>query len=170
MCDRCGGFGATHAVSLSERPAHRLVGWFWEGSHARMREGALKPLLLRAREFSTRSSGLWRSPIVALSWSGPAGKYGPGGLRCFAGIAGEDAPQGGAAIDLPEMTFASSWHGPEDGSVVEHYARMIEWIGEQGLARDAAHFGQREEYPNDHDPDGPLSLRLLLPVGTLAAG
>lgn len=162
MCDRCGFGSGAHAVALAERPAHRLVGWFWEGSHAEARQGAIKQVILRARELSERSSGLWRSPIVGLTWNDR-----PGGFRYFVGIAGDDAPAEGGALDLPEMTFASSWHSGHDG-VVEHYMRMIEWIGDEGHARDTAHFAQREEYPNDYDPDGPLSLRLLLPVRVAA--
>ncbi len=164
MCDRCGLGAGAHLVALSERPAHRLVGWAWEGTHEEARGGAIRPLLLRARDLSERTQGLWRSPIVGLTWNGRPGNDGPGGFRYFAGIAGDAPPPDGVALDLPEMTFASSWHGPEDGSVVEHYMRMIEWIGDEGLSRDGARFDQREEYPNDHDPDGPLSLRLLLPV------
>jgi hypothetical protein len=160
MCDRCGaGFGS-HAIALSERPAHRLGGWYWEGSHREARDGALKPLLLRARALSeTASGGLWRSPIVGLTWNDR-----PDGFRYFVGIAGDDAPADGAGLDVPELTYASSWHGPDDGSVVEHYLRMIEWIGDEGHRRDTGHFAQREEYPNDYDPEQPPTLRLLLPV------
>jgi hypothetical protein len=163
MCDRCGFGTGSHAITLSERPAHRLVGWFWEGSHAEARDGALRPLILKAKTFSEASSGLWRSPIVGLTWNSR-----PDGFRYFVGIAGEDAPDGGESLDLPEMTFASSWHGPEDGSVVEHYMMMIEWIGSEGHSRDNEHFAQREEYPNDYDPDAPPALRLLLPVKVTA--
>lgn len=159
MCDRCGFGAGAHAIALAERPSHRLVGWFWEGSHAQARDGAIKPLLVRARELSERTQGLWRSPLVGITWNDR-----PGGFRYFVGIAGDDAPADGAALDLPEMAFASSWHAADDGGVVEHYMRMIEWIGEEGYTRDAAQFAQREEYPNDYDPDGPLSLRLLMPV------
>jgi hypothetical protein len=168
MCDRCGFGAGAHAISLAERPAHRLVGWFWEGSHAQARDGAIKPVIRRARELSERSSGLWRSPIVGLTWNAGVGNDRPGFFRYFVGIAGDDAPAGGTALDLPEMIFASSWHGADDGGVVEHYMRMIEWIGDEGHARDTVHFAQREEYPNDYDPDGPLSLRLLLPVKVAA--
>lgn len=159
MCDRCGLGSGAHAIALTGRPAHRLVGYVWEGSHAEARDGAVKPVIRRVRALSGRMQGLWRSPIVGLTWNDR-----PGGFRYFVGIAGEAAPEDGAAVDLPEMEFASSWHGPDDGGVVEHYLRMIEWIGDEGLSRDGARFDQREEYPNDHDPDDPLSLRLLLPV------
>ena len=170
MCDRCGAFGAgAHGISLSERPAHRLVGYRWEGTHAEARRGAIRPLIVKAKDLSERQAGLWRSPIVGLTWNGLAGaglseNAGSDGFRYFVGIAGDVEPADGIAIDLPEMTFASSWHGPDDGEVVEHYMRMIEWVGDEGLTRDSAHFAQREEYPVDYDPDGPLSLRLLLPV------
>lgn len=168
MCDRCGFGAGAHRISLSERPAHRLVGWLWEGSHSQVREGALKPLLRQALALSETTSGLWRSPVVGLTWnlpsSPPSGDTRPAGMRYFCGIAGEEPPRDGAAVDLPEMTLASSWHGPDDGGVVEHYMRMIEWIGDEALERDNSHFAQREEYPNDHDPDGPLALRLMLPV------
>lgn len=173
MCDRCGFGSGAHAIGLTERPAHRLVGYVWEGSHAEARDGALKPVIRRARTLSEQTQGLWRSPIVGLTWNARvgnarAGNDSPDGFRYFVGIAGEDAPEGGSAVDLPEMEFASSWHGPDDGGVVEHYMRMIEWIDDEGHVRDTTRFAQREEYPSDYDPDGPLSLRLLLPVRSLA--
>lgn len=164
MCDRCGSGAGAHDIALTERPAHRLVGYFWEGTFAQAREGAVQPVLLKARALSDSVSGLWRSPIVGLSWNDR-----PDGFRYFAGIVGEDAPEGGGAIDLPEMTFASSWHGADDGEVVQHYMRMIEWMGDESLSRDTERFAQREEYPNDYDPAAPLSLRLLLPIKPTAS-
>lgn len=164
MCDRC-GFSGAHAVQLAERPAQRLVGYRWEGSHAEARGGALEPLLAAARRLSDADAQFWRSPIVVLTWNDR-----PNGFRQFAGMAGDDAPPGGTAIDLPPMAFASSWHGPEDGTVVAHYLRMIEWIGDEGFSRDTTYFAQREEYPPDLKRGGPPTLRLLLPLKTPPAG
>jgi hypothetical protein len=160
----CGLGAGAHRISLTQRPAHRLAGWYWQGSFAEAREGAIKPLLLRARDLSERSSGSWRSPIVGLTWNLEAAADRPAGLRHFVGIAADDAPKDGATLDVPAMTFASAWHAADDGGVVEHYMRMIEWIGDEGHERDVTHFAQREEYPNTYDPGEPLSLRLLMPV------
>lgn len=161
MCDRCGALGA-HDISMSERPAHRLAGRMWEGSNAEAAAGALHPLIEEMKQVSGRRSALWRSPIVGLTWNDR-----PGGFRYFVGIAIDDeeaAEPGMQVLDLPEMTFASSWHGADDGNVVEHYLRMIEWISDAGLKRDFSTFHQREEYPPDADVAGPPVLRLLMPV------
>jgi predicted transcriptional regulator YdeE len=161
MCDRCGVMGS-HDISLSERPAHRLVGRFWEGSNAQAASGAIHPLIEGMKQVSASRSGLWRSPIVGLSWNDR-----PDGFRYFVGIAVEEgeAPGTGLEIlDMPEMTLASSWHGAEDGNVVEHYLRMIEWLSDMGLQRDFSQFHQREEYPPDIDLAAPLTLRLMMPV------
>lgn len=161
MCDRCGVMGA-HGISTSERPAHRLAGRLWEGSNAQAAAGAIHPLIEEMKRASARRSALWRSPIVGITWNDR-----PGGFRYFVGIAiedGEAAEPGMEILDLPEMTFASSWHGADDGNVVEHYLRMIEWISDEGLRRDFSIFHQREEYPSDFDPAGPPALRLLMPV------
>ncbi len=168
MCDRCGlPASGSHAITLSERPAHRLVGSYWEGSHDEVRAGALKVLLARAKTLSERTAGIWRSPLVVLTWNVRACS-----VRYFVGIAadvGELDSTGFDTIELPEMNFVSSWHGPDDGGVVEHYLHMIEWIEGQGLVRDTGQFAQREEYPNDLDLDRAPTLRLLLPVSGVAA-
>lgn len=168
MCALCGeaAFGG-HAVALSERPAHRLHGLVWRGTHEEAASGSLRRLIGMAKAFSDGRAGLWKSPLVVLSWNEASG-----GLRCLAGVAvGQDEalPDGFCAIDLPPMRFASSWHGPQDGDVVAHYGRMIEWLRDNGWRRDTAIFEQREEYPHDADfdgavPDRTLALRLLLPV------
>ncbi len=161
MCDRCGTLGA-HGISISERPAHRLAGRMWEGSNAQAAAGALHPLVEEMKQVSARRSALWRSPIVGLTWLDR-----PDGFRYFVGIAiedGEAAGPGLQTLDLPEMSFASSWHGADDGNVVDHYLRMIEWIEDEGLRRDFSVFHQREEYPPDYDLAGPPVLRLLMPV------
>ena len=62
------------------------------------------------------------------------------------------------------MTFASSWHGADDGEVAGHYGRMIEWIGDEGLQWETSRLHHREEYPLDYDVGGPPVLRLLMPV------
>ena len=161
MCDRCGVFGS-HDIALSERPAHRLAGRFWEGSHAEAAAGAIHPLIEEMKQASAVRPGPWKSPIVGISWNDR-----PDGFRYFVGIAIEDdeAPQAGLEmLDLPEMTFASSWHGAEDGGVAGHYGRMFEWIADEGLKWDVSRFHHREEYPSDYDVSGPPVLRLLVPV------
>lgn len=161
MCDRC-GLPGSHGIGLSERPAHRLAGRFWEGGHAEAADGAIRPLIEEMKSVSAGRSGLWRSPIVGLTWNDR-----PDGFRYFVGIAvddGEESPPGFDVLQLPEMTFASSWHGPEDGGVVQHYLGMIEWIADMGMKRNATQFHQREEYPPDVDLAGPPALRLMIPV------
>ena len=163
MCQLCGEFGASvHAIALSERPSHRLAGRYWEGGHEAAARGALLPLIEQAKTFSAGLSGLWKSPIVSLSWNDR-----PGGFRQFVGVAveeGERLEDGMETLELPDMTLASSWHGPDDGSVVEHYGRMLGWVRERGLEWDRSRFHQREEYPPDIDLSGPLALRLLIPL------
>lgn len=161
MCDFCGVMGS-HAIALSERPAHRLAGRFWQGSNEEAAAGAINPLIEEMKGVSARRPGLWKSPIVGLCWND-----GEDGFRYFVGIAveqGETPQEGLETLDLPEMTLASSWHGAGDGHVVRHYLHMIDWIGDQGLRRDFTHFDQREEYPPDVDLDAPPALRLMMPV------
>lgn len=161
MCDRCGVIGS-HGIALSERPPHRLAGRYWEGSHTEAAAGAIRPMLAEMKANSARAPGFWSSPVVGITWNDR-----PGGFRYFVGIAiDEDETPGDGldTLDLPEMTFASSWHGAEDGNVVEHYLRMIEWISDMGLQRDSSRFHQREEYPPDVDLDGLPVLRLMMPL------
>ena len=162
MCDRCGepGLGA-HGVSIMERPAQRLVGLMWEGTFDEARSGALHRLMERIKQFSDAQAGLWKSPIVGISWNDR-----PDGFRHFVGISSEDpVPDGMAALDLPDMRLAGSWHGEGDGEVVDHLVGMVAWLRESGLPHDRSVFDQREEYPPDVDLSRPPALRLMLPVG-----
>ena len=68
MCMMCGN-PAAHRYSLATRPAHRLVGRHWEGSHKQAADGALHPLIEEIKEISARHERFWRSPIVGLSWN-----------------------------------------------------------------------------------------------------
>ena len=163
MCLLCGEVSAgQHGVAVTERPAHSLAGLFWEGSHRQAADGAIHGVINRVKAFSDRRNSLWKSPIVGLSWNDR-----PDGFRYFVGIAtdaGEDAPAEFVQLELPEMHLASSWHGPEDGEVVAHYGRMIQWVRDEGLAWDVSRFHHREEYPADVDLSRPPALRLLIPI------
>jgi len=161
LCDELGGLG--DGVGLSDRPSHRLAGFVWEGSHAEAANGAIHPLFARVRAFADgRESGLWRSPIVGLSLDESAD-----GFRYLVAVAvepGETVPAGMTVMDMPEMTFASIWHLPEDGDVAAHYDRIAGMVRDAGLAWDRSRLHRREEYPPDFDPSQPPSLRLMLPV------
>jgi len=160
MCDRCGEPNiSAHAVAMSERPAHRLVGRHWSGTYAEARAGALREVMDEIRAFSDQRGGLFRSPVIALTWNDPSD-----GFRHFVGIAEDDAPSGFDILELPEMLFATSWHGPEDGDVAAHYGAIMGQMRGDGLAHDRAVFDHREEYPPDAEPDGPPMLRLMVPV------
>ncbi len=162
MCELCADGARSHAVSISHRPGLRLGGRWWRGSFAEAASGTLREVIGAVRDFSMRRDALWKSPIVGLSKSGQTDR-----LDYFAGIAcdhGEALPAGFVYLDVPEMAVASSWHGPEDGEVVAHYGRMIEWLRGSGYRRVDEPFGQREEYPHDVDLDAPPALRLLLPI------
>jgi len=161
LCDEMGGLGG--GVGLSDRPSHRLAGFLWKGARTEVDGGALHPLFARVRAFSDgRESGLWRSPIVCLYFDECVDR-----LRCLVAAAiepGEAVPAGMSVMDMPEMTFASIWHLPEDGAVAAHCGRIVEAIREAGLAWDRSRLFRREEYPPDFDPSQPLSMRLMLPV------
>ena len=164
MCLLCGDASVgKHGIAVTERPAHSLAGLFWEGSHREAADGAVHGVIERVKALSDRRASLWKSPIVGLSWNDR-----PDGFRTFVGIAidaDEVLPDGFKRLDLPEMRLASSWHGPEDGEVVAHYGRMIQWVRDEGLAWDVSRFHHREEYPADVDLSRLPALRLLIPIG-----
>jgi len=160
LCDEVGELG--DGIGLTDRPAHRLAGLVWEGSHAEAAAGALHPLIARARAFADdRAEGLWRSPVIGLSLDERAD-----GFRYFVGISvgKTETPGGMEIVDLPEMVFASIWHLPADGDVNAHYLRMADRIRDAGLAWDRSRLCRREEYPPDFEPGQPPSLRLMLPL------
>lgn len=161
LCDEIGGLGG--GVGLSDRPPHRLAGLAWEGTRAAAANRAVHPLFARVRAFADgRESGLWRSPIVSLSLDERAD-----GARYLVAVAigsGEAVPAGMTVMDMPETTYASAWHHPEDGDVAARYRTMADMVREAGLAWDRSRLFRREEYPPDFDPSQPFSLRLMLPV------
>lgn len=164
MCLACGDGTASglHAVGLTERPAHRLCGVYWEGTYDDAAAGATRSVIERVSRWSAARTVLWRSPIVGISWNDR-----PDGFRYFAGIApelGEAVPDEYAMLDLPEMRFASSWHGEGDGGVAEHYGRVLDWVRAQGLVWDKSLLHLREEYPDNVDLARAPALRLLVPV------
>lgn len=163
MCLLCGDAGATrHGISLTERPAHVLGGAWWSGSFAEADAGALHPLIGAMRDFSAARAAVWKSPIVGLSVNRRAD-----GFDYFAGIAVEEdevLPSGFVRMAVPEMVFASSWHGAGDGEVAAHYGAMAEWLEGEGRARNTAFCDRREEFPHDVDLSGTPTLRLMLPI------
>jgi hypothetical protein len=167
MCLLCSEADTSQGIALTERPAHRLCGLYWEGSYGDAARGAIHTVIAEVQAFAARLQGGWRSPIVGLSWNDR-----PDGFRYFVGVAADDAatvPEGFALLALPEMTLASAWHGAGDGEVVPHYARMIDWLKAQNLDWDKRRFHHREEYRHDVDLKQPPALRLLLPVSVREA-
>jgi len=162
MCLLCGNTGGSHAVSLTERPSHELAGLWWSGTHAQAAAGAIRRVIAEVKAFSDGRQSAWRSPIVGLSRNDRTD-----GFDYFTGVsveADEALPASFERLAVAEGTFAGSWHGPQDGEVVEHYGRMIAWLEGSGWAWDRSIFHHREEYPPDHDPEAPPALRLMLPV------
>jgi hypothetical protein len=161
MCLMCGDATLDHAFALAERPQHWLTGRFWSGTFEEAAAGALHPLIAEMKALSQRSTDLWKSPIVGLTWNDR-----PDGFRYFVGIETEDASaaEGFDSLDVPEMCCASLWHSPEAGTVVESYGRLMRGLREAGIERDTGFCDQREEYPPDFDLAKPPALRLLLPV------
>lgn len=105
-----------------------------------------------------RQTGLFKSPVVALSWNGREGR-----LRHFVGIA--DGPAlGDAVVDLPEISYATAMHGPRDGHVAGRYGSIALWVRERSVAADRNHFDHREEYSADMELDDRASIRLMVPV------
>ena len=161
MCMMCGDATLAHEFSLVERPAHRLTGRFWSGGFEEAAAGALHPLIEEAKALSARTADQWKSPIVGLTWNDR-----PDGFRYFVGIETEDdtAGEGFDRLDVPAMRCAGLWHGPEAGTVVDSYGRLMRGLQDAGIARDQSFCDQREEYPADIDLSKPPALRLLLPV------
>lgn len=161
MCFRCSEPGR-HRFAIVKRPAQSLCGVMWEGSYAEAAAGAIHPLIGEMKAAAAGEEDPWSRMIIGISWSDR-----PDGFRYFVGIeATEDEAQMAEHrhLSLPPMRFASVWHGPDDGDVVGHYGRMIEWIEAEGEHRDVSVLHHREEYPADIDLAGPPILRLMLPL------
>ena len=139
MCALCGDGRRVHATSITERPRQLLGGIFWSGSFGEASSGgAIDSAIAAVSGFAVARKAMWKSPIVGLSRNDRTD-----GFDYFAGVAveaGEALPEGFATLELAEGVFASSWHGPEDGDVVEHYARMIEWLRGSAYRRLTAPF------------------------------
>lgn len=160
MCDRCGAVGR-HDFAVVERPAETLRGLTWEGTYAEAAAGAIHPLIEEMKSRIAGEGDVWNSAIIGISWNDRAD-----GFRYFVGTATKDdvLPPGLHFLSLPAMRFASAWHGPDDGDVVQHYGRMFDWIEAEVQRHDVSVMHQREEYPSDTDLAAPPVLRLMLPI------
>ena len=162
MCEWCRGpAGALRDVAYVERPAQRLAGRFWEGTHAEAAAGALVGLLKQVQA-ETEAGGAWGGPIVGISWATEPGRF-----RSFVGVeaeAGAAAGDGRETLELPAMRFVSDWHAEGDGEVIDHYQSMLEWMRISGARWDKSRLHHREEYPLHADFDAAPVLRLMLPV------
>ncbi|BCH25137.1 hypothetical protein MesoLjLc_48240 [Mesorhizobium sp. L-8-10] len=170
MCARCGEFGS-HRFAIAERAPQRLRGLVWEGTYAEAAAGAIHPLIEEMKIAAAAEDDPWSRMIIGISWNDR-----PDGFRYFVGIEAAEymAPAAGhRLLSLPAMRFACVWHGPDDGDVVKHYGRMIDWIETEGQERDVSILHHREEYPADFDLAGPPVLRVMLPLtpaGNLTSG
>lgn len=167
MCARCGEFGR-HRFAVAERAPQNLHGLVWEGTYAEAAAGAIHPLIEDMKAVAADEGDPWSRMIIGISWNDRAD-----GFRYFVGIetAEDVAPTAGyRLLSLPAMRFASVWHGPDDGDVVGHYGRMIDWIEIEGQSRDVSVLHHREEYPADIDLAGPPVLRLMLPLASAGFG
>lgn len=164
MCDRCGDVSiGRHPFGIAERPAEQLIGLSWEGTYAEAAAGALHPLIAEVQALARANRDPFSNSIVGISWNDL-----PGGFRYFVGTKRDDLlpsrPLVTEKLSLPAMRFASVWHGPEDGDVVQHYGAMLGWIGQNGRKRDISVLHHREEYPLDVDLAAAPVLRLMLPI------
>jgi predicted transcriptional regulator YdeE len=149
-------------VTIMTRHAQRLLGLRWEGSHAQAATGALHPLNAEMRRRSSARRTMWKTPVVALSWNDRQD-----GLRYFVGIEpepGEDLGDDLTAVELPSISYATAWHGPDAGTVPAHYGRMLEWVRLHGRTWWPNTHHHREEYPPHAGSSADGGLRLMLPL------
>lgn len=174
MCRWCGepGGRATGAA-LVERPAQRLVGRSWQGTHGEAASGAILALLKAVQAETGGDGAIFAGPIVALSWSDR-----PDGFRTFVGVEVDGAGEAGEAwaalerdgerVDLPPMRFAADWHDARHdasgGDVLGHYEALIAWLRASGHRWDRTRLHHREEYPRHADFSAAPVLRLMLPI------
>lgn len=175
MCEWCmGPAGALPEAAFVERPAQRLVGRYWEGTHEAAAAGATVALLSSVRA-EIAAAGGWGGPIVSISWATGAGRF-----RTFVGVEAEsetgtvagdarEAP-GLETLELAPMRFVSDWHDETDGEVIDHYQSMLEWMRLSGAHWDKSRLHHREEYPRHADFSAPPVLRLMLPVASEQGG
>lgn len=158
LCAEIASFGQDR-ISVTNRPAHRLAGLRWTGILKRSDRQALHPHIEAVKHFSDSRAAAWKSPIVVMT-SGTQ-------QDCFVGIAverDEALPGDFESLYVPEMNFASSWHGHDQGDVAEHYARMLEWLSGGGYRLDNTSFCCREEFPHDIELSPSPAFRLMLPL------
>lgn len=168
-------------VDIVERPAQSLVGRVWEGTFAEAAAGGVRRTLEDMQARLAALPGLFKGPLVGLSWNEradgfryfvgyepdgeAAGRSDDGGVADARSGPDMDAATSGEArlewLDLPTMRYAVAWHAEGDGAVVEHYRGMLHWMQLEGLSRDVTRMHHREEYPLDADFAGPPVMRLM---------
>lgn len=163
MCRWCeGSVGSLDGFAIESREATRLGGRFWSGSHIEVVAGGLTGALGALRERVVEEQAFSAGPIVVVTLAGSGDD-----VRCFLGAElrpGEAAPDGLEALDLPMADYAACFHRLADGSVIDRYGDMLDWMRLHKVARDKARWLHREEYPLHADFGRPEGLRLMVPV------
>jgi hypothetical protein len=163
MCRWCeGSVGSLEGFGVENRYAMRLGGRFWNGSHFDVVAGGLTGALGALRDRVVEEQAFSAGPIVVVTLAGSGDE-----VRCFLGaeLGPEDAaPAGLEAFDLPSADYATCWHKMADGSVIDRYGDMLDWMRLHKVARDKARWLHREEYPLHADFGRPEGLRLMVPV------
>jgi predicted transcriptional regulator YdeE len=163
MCSLCEDAEFGHGnIAVVSRPAHQLAGLRWTGSLEWADRGGFDSAQQTVRDFSSRRTALWKSPIVVL-----ASVRNSADCSYFIGIVADDDEQIPAEFEqlrIDEMDFAALSLGHQGSDIVEQYSRLRAWVddGEYNVAD--VGYGLREEYAHDVEIQGARPLRLMLPV------
>ena len=122
MCMMCGN--PAHLYTLATRPAHRLVGRYWEGSYEEAAAGALHPLIGEMKELSARHERFWLG-IAPEGTRKPVERWKSGFWR-IASEAG--VPVLCASFHYPERRIHIGPVFELSGDMDADIARMREWF------------------------------------------
>jgi len=163
MCRWCeGSAGSLEGFGVERRETARLAGRFWTGSHVDVIAGGLTEALCALRERVIEEQAFVAGPIAVVTLAGRGDD-----VRCFLGaeLAEEAAaPVGLEALDIPAADYAACWRRAADGSVIDRYGDMLDWMRLHKVARDRSRWLHREEYPLHADFGRPDGLRLMVPA------
>lgn len=163
MCRWCdGGAASLDGFGVELRPAARLGGSTWSGSHADAVAGGLADALARLRGRVVEDAAFAPGPVVVVTLEGQGDR-----VTCFVGARLADvapAPAGLEELAVPAADYAVVNHHRSDGEAIDRYAAMLDWIRAEGLVRDRSAWQHREEYPLHANFARPESVRLMVPV------
>ncbi|WP_042144147.1 GyrI-like domain-containing protein [Paucisalibacillus sp. EB02] len=151
-------------ISIKKRDAFKAIGVRWQGTFQQAQAGEIKELMQQFRmRLDNLPETINKEFILGVSYD--INETGFTYYLCCEVKGQYSLPEDMVEINVPELTYASYYHKPEE-NISETYTAVYKWIKEEGYRLDdQINLQHLEIYPSDYHPinDAPR-LTINIPV------